>query len=195
MSWSEVISIVGSLGSAGAVAVSLLIFWRQRNTELMRLKNERKNELSALKKLILLNCESLKESLKQNMKITETIKSGKYAGLSIDKIGGYFYIIFKDGYTKETGNYYWNTNVRFCFLSKFLEHELLILAKHNQEVISTLMSIYKNIDNVNNLLESIIGDYERKKYSLLNARAKAAENYCIALNTYIDNLILEISII
>lgn len=129
------------------------------------------------------------------MKITETIKSGKYAGLSIDKIGGYFYIIFKDGYTKETGNYYWNTNVRFCFLSKFLEHELLILAKHNQEVISTLMSIYKNIDNVNNLLESIIGDYERKNYSLLNARAEGAENYCIALNTYIDNLILEVSII
>ncbi|HEJ9609020.1 hypothetical protein JEP65_02180 [Proteus mirabilis] len=195
MDWSEVISIVGSLGSAGAVAVSLLIFWRQRNTELMRLKNERENELSALKKLILLNCESLKESLKQNMKITETIKSGKYAGLSIDKIGGYFYIIFKDGYTKETGNYYWNTNVRFCFLSKFLENELLILAKHNQEVISTLMSIYKNIDNVNNLLESIIGDYERKNYSLLNARAEGAENYCIALNTYIDNLILEVSII
>ncbi|NBL78155.1 MULTISPECIES: hypothetical protein [Proteus] len=195
MGWSEVISIVGSLGSAVAVAVSLLIFWRQRNTELMRLKNERENELSALKKLILLNCESLKESLKQNMKITETIKSGKYAGLSIDKIGGYFYIIFKDGYTKETGNYYWNTNVRFCFLSKFLEHELLILAKHNQEVISTLMSIYKNIDNVNNLLESIIGDYERKNYSLLNARAEGAENYCIALNTYIDNLILEVSII
>lgn len=51
MGWSEVISIVGSLGSAGAVAVSLLIFWRQRNTELMRLKNERENELSALKKI------------------------------------------------------------------------------------------------------------------------------------------------
>lgn len=58
--------------------------------------------------------------------------------------------------------------------------------------------MFEEVDGVNYCYASpphLMGDYERKNYSLLNARAEGAENYCIALNTYIDNLILEVSII
>lgn len=195
MTTVETISIIGSLASTFAIGVSLWIFWRQRSAELTRVKNDRENEFLALKKIILLHCESLKESISQNIKITGKIKSGKYAGISIHKIGGYFYIAFKDGYLENRGEYYWDTNIRFCFLSKFLDNDLLVLAKHNQDVIDTIMSIYRNIDNANNLLESVIKDYENKKYTMLKIRAEGAEKYSIALNTYIDNLVLQLSII
>lgn len=195
MTLVERFSIFGSLASVIAIGVSLWIFWRQRNSELNRLRNERKNELFALKEIITLNCESIKESLKVNKIITDMIESRKYAGTNIHKIGGYFYIAFKDGLDEGSGEYYWKTSCRFNFISKFLDNELLILARHNKDIIKLIMSIHRCIDEVNNAMESVINEFESQKYTMIPYRSNGMAKYSMALEIHIDNLIVELSLI
>lgn len=192
MSWSEVISIIGSFGSASAVAVSLWIFWRQRNAELIRLKNERENELFALKKIISLNCELIKTNLEKNSEITNIILSGKYAGITINKLGSYFYVSFKDGFYEDKNDYYWKTCCRIYFLNRFLDNDLLILSKHNSDVISDIMSIYRIINDYNNLLEALINDFDKTRFDLMRHRCKGISEKSHALDLWFNELLSKI---
>ena len=56
MTLVEKFSIFGSLASVAAIAVAFTVFWIQRQDEFTRAESDRKNELLALKKIILLNC-------------------------------------------------------------------------------------------------------------------------------------------
>ncbi|EPL1175744.1 hypothetical protein [Morganella morganii] len=195
MTLVEGFSIFGSLASVIAIGVSLWIFWRQRNSELSRLRSERNNELFALKEIIKLNCESIKKSLEGNKIITDMIESREYAGTSIYKIGGYSYISFKDGREEDTGEYYWKTSCRFNFISKFMDNDLLILARHNKDIIKLIMSIHRCIDEVNNATESVINEFQSQKYTVVPYRSNSMAKYSMALDIHIDNLIVELSLI
>lgn len=52
MTLVEWFSIFGSLASAGAIIVSVAVFWKQRINELKTIKNNKFNELEALKVII-----------------------------------------------------------------------------------------------------------------------------------------------
>lgn len=191
----EGFSIFGSIASALAIGASLWIFWRQRVNELRRLKNDRHNELLALKKIITLNCEAIKHSIIENRKIIDVIHSKKYASVSIQKIGEYFFIVFKDGYDEDKKEYYWKTYCRFYFINKFLERELLTLAKHDQNIITSFMEVTKTIDDTNNTIESLINDFVNSNYKMLKVRSNTVETYLKTLELKVDNLMTELSLI
>ena len=195
MNLVEKFSVIGSLASTAAIAVAFTVFWIQRKDEFTRTENDRKNELLALKKIIVLNCESIKNALLENQKILDVILSRKYAGTSIQKAGEYFYIVFKDGYDEEKNEYFWNTNQRFYFAKKFLDRELLTLAKHNQDIITSFMDVTKSIDEANNTLLSLINDFINHNYSMIKIRTNTVDNYSKTLNLKIDNLMYELSLI
>ncbi|WP_140178338.1 hypothetical protein [Providencia stuartii] len=195
MNLVEKFSVIGSLASTAAIAVAFTVFWIQRKDEFTRTENDRKNELLALKKIIVLNCESIKNALLENQKILDVILSRKYAGTSIQKAGEYFYIVFKDGYDEEKNEYFWSTNQRFYFAKKFLDRELLTLAKHNQDIITSFMDVTKSIDEANNTLLSLINDFINHNYSMIKIRTNTVDNYSKTLNLKIDNLMYELSLI
>lgn len=195
MTLVDKLSIFGNLASVAAIAVAFAVFSIQRQDEFTRAENDRKNELLALKKIIVLNCESIKNAVLENQKILDVIISKKYAGTSIQKAGEYFYIVFKDGFDKEKNEYFWSTNQRFYFANKFLDRELLTLAKHNQNIITSFMDVTKSIDETNNALLSLINDFVNHNYSMIKIRTNTVDNYSKALNLKIDNLMHELSLI
>lgn len=150
MTLAEKFSIIGSVASAIAIVVSFTVFTVQRNEDITRRNNDRNNELLALRKIILSNCQKLRKLIEENSKILNKIESKSYAGIEAKQAGKTFYINFKDGCTEKTKKYYWKTSLRFYLLHSSLEKEMLVVAKHNVEVVDLILDLNLLIESANN---------------------------------------------
>ena len=195
MTLVEKFSIIGSVASAIAIVVSFTVFTIQRQEDIARRNSDRANELLAIKKIITVNCELIKTALLGNQKIVDMVLSKKYADVLMQKTGNIFYIIFKDGYNDNTKEYSWKTSYKFYFVNKFIDTKLLVLAKHNQDIITSITGIFTLIDDVNNVTEALINDLVNHNYTLVTTRAGSVKVYSEALMTRIDTLMVELSMI
>ncbi|HAT3807784.1 TPA: hypothetical protein I8608_000583 [Morganella morganii] len=176
MTLVEKFSIIGSVASAIAIVVSFTFFTIQRQEDIARRNSDRNNELLALKKIILSNCQQLRKIIEENSKILNKIEMKSYAGIEAKQAGETFYINFKDGYTEKPRKYYWKTSLRFYLLRSNLEKEVLVIAKHNVEIIDLILGLNLLIDSANDSIRFMCNKLYLSTIDALIGKANIVKN-------------------
>ncbi|HCE8948610.1 TPA: hypothetical protein NHT78_001690 [Morganella morganii] len=135
MTLVEKFTIIGSVASAIAIAVSLIVFWVQRCNEKNSIEINRQNELKALKTLIYNEVRNNCIYLKQMMQFFDAIKNGEVTSCqNIVNLDGFYF-----EYTKEDSSKTFMLGKPHS--SKVIDRYLLDISRIDEHLISSLIDL------------------------------------------------------
>lgn len=193
MTLIEKFTIIGSIASAVTIVVSFTVFSIQRKEEIDRRNEDRANELLALKKIILSNCQQLRKFILENNKIIKKIEMKNYAGLEAKQAGDTFYINFKDGYQETKNKYYWKTSLKFYLLHSNLDKEMLVIAKHNVKIIDLILELKVLIDSVNDSIRFVCNKFNFSTFDTIMSKVYILNSDSKKVIDLIDMIEVEIA--
>ncbi|MBE8611178.1 hypothetical protein CYG68_01890 [Morganella morganii] len=150
MTLVEKFSIIGSIASATAIAVSLLVFWRQRYIEIKRIEEDRAKEFSALKKVITSKIIYLEYQIDWNESAFQLIKDNPSRKFILNKFDDSFYI----NMLPENAN--GNTMAKIYKLANELDGYFFSIARHSDDLIGGLIVLSEVIKLANDLIFAVV---------------------------------------